>query len=211
MQDPIGDAVKQLSDGWLVAYPTETVWGIGADATSDEAIARLRRWKRRGDDAPFSILVPDLAALDALCCEVGEAARVLADAFWPGPVTLVVRCARDFAAGVRRSDGAVGVRCSAHPLAQALARRCDAEGTGPITSSSLNRSSAPPAASRAEAQRAVADGPDAPRLLEVEGAEAGGQGASTVVDVTAGKPVVLRWGTLPAAEVEPVLARVAAP
>jgi L-threonylcarbamoyladenylate synthase len=210
MQDPIGDAVKRLSDGLLVAYPTETVWGIGADATSEEAVARLRRWKGRGDESPFSVLVADFTALAALGCEVGEVACALTDAFWPGPLTLVLPCTRAFAPGVCRSDGAVGVRCSAHPLAQALARRCDLAGTGPITATSLNRRSEPAAANRAEAERAVVDGPDAPRLLDVQGAESGGKGASTVVDVTAREPVVLRWGLLPAAEVEPVLARIAA-
>ena len=119
MPDPIGDAVTRVHEGGLIAYPTETVWGIGADATSDAAIERLRQWKGRGDDAPISILVAGIADLEVLGFEVGEPAQKLAGAFWPGPLTLVIPCRRAFARGIAREDGSVGVRCSAHPLAGA--------------------------------------------------------------------------------------------
>ena len=207
MHDPIGDAVERVRAGALIAYPTETVWGIGADATSDGAIERLRGWKGRGDDAPISILVVGLAALASLGCEAGAAARKLADTFWPGPLTLVVRCRHRFAHGVCRADGALGVRCSAHPLAGALARRCDAAGVGPITSTSLNRTAAAPAATAAEARTLVGDDPDGPWIIDVAGAEAGGEAASTVVDTTGAVPRVLRWGALPATSLEPLLKR----
>lgn len=208
MQDPIGEAAKWVQAGEMVAYPTETVWGIGVDATSDAAIDRLRGWKGRGDDAPFSVLVAGMAAVAALGCELGAAAEKLADAFWPGPLTLVVPCGGSFARGVMRADGAVGLRCSAHPVAGALARRCEAEGIGPITSTSLNRSGASPATNAAEAREVVGDEPGGPRMLALEGAEAGGAEPSTVVDLTESPPRVLRWGALPAAAVEPLLRRI---
>ena len=211
MRDPIGDAVKRVGAGELIAYPTETVWGIGADATSDDAVDRLRSWKGRAEDSPLSILVADFADLAPLGCRAEGAARNLAEGFWPGPLMLVVPCSRGFASGVGRADGAVGVRCSAHPLAGALARRCDVEGTGPITATSFNRSGGPAAANRAEAVALVAGDPDGPQIVEVETAEAGGMRESTIVDLTQAVPRVLRWGAVPPEELEPVLARIASP
>jgi L-threonylcarbamoyladenylate synthase len=210
MHDPIGDAVKRVRSGKLIAYPTETVWGIGADATSAAAVDRLRSWKGRADDAPISILVASFADLASLGCRVEEAARKLADVFWPGPLMLVVPCSHSFAKGIGRADGAVGVRCSAHPLAGALARRCQAEGTGPITSTSFNRSGDPAASTRTEASSLVAGDLDAPQIIDVETAEAGGGQESTIVDLSDGPPRVLRWGAVPAEEIEPVLERIAA-
>jgi L-threonylcarbamoyladenylate synthase len=208
MRDPIGEAIRRVREGGMIAYPTETCWGIGADATSDAAVERLRQWKGRGDDAPISILVAGLADLEVLGFEVGDAAQKLAGAFWPGPVTLVIPCRRDFARGIARSDGAVGVRCSSHPLAGALARRCEAEGVGPITSTSLNRSQSPPALTVAEARSIAGDDPSGPQLIDVEGAETGGDAQSTVVDLCGEQPEVLRWGAVPAAELDPVLREV---
>jgi L-threonylcarbamoyladenylate synthase len=211
IEDPLGDAVRWVRDGGMLAYPTETVWGLGVDAASESALTRLAGWKVRSPGAPISILIAEPAALEGLGFAVGPAARRLAADFWPGPLTLVLRCRRQFARGVARSDGAVGVRCSAHPLAAALARRLASEGVGPLTSTSLNRSGAPPARNREEASAACRDGVDAPRLLAVEGAEAGGGCASTVVDLTGAAPRVLRWGVLPKPVLEPVLKEFSTP
>jgi L-threonylcarbamoyladenylate synthase len=202
--DPIGAAVRWLGAGGLVAYPTETVWGLAAAADSARGMERLRAWKRRGDDSPASILVDGVVAAEALGCELGPVARRLAAAHWPGPLTLVVACRRAFAAGVARADGAVGLRCSSHPLAAALARRALRDGVGPITATSLNRHGEPAARTRADAERLCA-GDAAPRLLGVDGAEAGGDAASTVVDVSRDRPEVLRWGAIPHDEIDAML------
>jgi len=209
--DPLGDAARWLSDGGLLAYPTETVWGLGADATSDAAIARLLRWKGRDESDPLAILVELATDLPRLGFEPGPEAKKLAALFWPGPLTLVLPCRGRFVAGVARADGAVGVRCSAHPLAAALARRLRADRVGPITATSLNRSGSPPARTRAEAEQDCGSEPEQPRLLDVKGAEAGGDAASTVVDLTAARPVVLRWGAVAAEQLSPVLAELAGP
>ena len=197
--DPIGAAVRWLGAGGLVAYPTETLWGLAAAADRAAGMERLRVWKGREADSPVSILVTGLAEAEALG-ELGPLARRLAGAHWPGPLTLVVPGRRGFAAGVARADGAVGLRCSSHPLAAALARRAGREGVGPITATSLNRHGEPPARTRADATGLCA-GLDAPRLLDVDGAEAGGDAASTVVDLAGERPRVLRWGAIPRDEV----------
>ena len=202
MSDPIGDAVRRVRDGGLVAFPTETVWGLGADARSDTALEALRRFKGRRDDAPISILVDCAEALVSLDFEVGACAERLVKEFWPGPLTLVLRCGSRFARGIARADGAVGVRCSAHPLASALARRLRAEGVGPMTATSLNESGAPEARTRAEALRVCGD---LVPLVEVEGAESGGDAPSTVVDLSGDLPRVLRAGAVPDTELLPFI------
>jgi L-threonylcarbamoyladenylate synthase len=205
LPDPLGEATRWVRRGGLLAYPTETVWGLGADAGSEAAVAQLLRWKGRRASDPLALLVGSLALAQELGFELGAAGRALAERFWPGPLTLVVRSRRSFAAGVARADGAVGLRCSSHPLAAALARRLLREGQAPLTATSLNRSGTPPARTRGEA-RALCDGAQSePRLLDVEGAEAGGEQASTVVDVTSGAPRVLRWGAVAEAELAPRL------
>jgi len=207
MSAEVRAAVEWVRAGGLVAYATETVWGLGADACSDAAVASLRRWKGRSDDAPLSVLVEAPDALAALGCEPREAAGRLAAAFWPGPLTLVVRCARAFAAGIARGDGAVGLRCSSHPVASAFASALARAGAGPVTATSLNHSGEPAAHDIAQA-RALCTGAGAPHLLD-DAPDAGSGRESTVVDLTGPQPVVLRWGALSRGALVPLLEEVA--
>lgn len=214
--DPLGEAVRWLRAGGLVAYPTETVWGLAADVRSAQGVERLERWKGRGQRQPISVLIENADAADALGFELGQQARRLADAFWPGPLTLIVPCsevlaeaAAPFAEGIARQDGAVGLRCSSHPLATALARRLTREGAAPITATSLNRSGEPAARSREAARALCGQGEGEPRMLDVE-AEAGGDDESTVVDTTGSKLEVLRWGALSKLALSPFLKEVIA-
>lgn len=226
-------AVARVRAGGLVAFPTETVWGLGADARSDAALERLRRWKGRAAEHPMAVLVAGPDALGPFGFALDGAARRLAAAFWPGPLTLVVPApAGAFAAGVARADGAVGLRCSPHPAAAALAAALARAGVGPLTATSLNRHGERPAGTRTEAA-ALCRGADAPLYLDValdldldldldaeaDGrpeAEAGGGNAagaasplpSTVIDCTGARPIVLRAGALAVAALERVLGRV---
>jgi L-threonylcarbamoyladenylate synthase len=209
MPDPIGDAARWLAAGGLVAYPTETVWGLGADARSGEATARLRRWKGRATDDPVAVLVQSAAAARAQGFELGRAAARLAEAFWPGPLTLVVPSRLSLAPGVARADGAVGLRCSSHPLVGALLRRLSRQGAPLVTATSLNRSGEPAAARAQQARALCGPGPDEPHLLDVPGAETGGDLASTVVDCCGGEPRVLRAGAIGEEELAPLLREIA--
>ena len=208
--DPIGDAVTWVRDGGLIAYPTETVWGLGVDASADSALERLRQWKGRDEGEPVSILIASPDLLAPLGFEVNAVTERLVQAFWPGPLTLVIHCRGRLARGVAREDGAVGVRCSAHPLAGAIARRLFDEGVGPITATSLNASGLSPASTREDAGALCGRGRDEPRMIEVEEAASGGDVASTVVDATRVRPEVLRWGAVPESKLEPVLRGLAA-
>ncbi len=207
--DVFDAAVARLRAGGLVAYPTETLYGVGVDARSEAAVEALRAWKGRAADQPLSVLVPDAAALESLGCALGRDARRLAAAFWPGPLTLVLDCAARLAAGV--ANGGLGVRCSPHPVARRLAERAAAAGVGPVTSTSLNRTGAPPARTRAEARALCASGPGgaaggAPWLLDAPGSPEPGGIASTVVDARGGRLRVLREGAVPEAALRAVLA-----
>jgi len=203
----IDAAVRHLADGGCLAYPTETVWGLAADAASPDAVSALQRVKGRGDDAPMAVLVSGAGRLEALGCEPSMPARRLVDALWPGPLTLVLACRGRFAAGVGRADGALGVRCSPHPRARALAAAAERAGLGPLTATSCNRSGEPAARELAEARAVCREGPP---LLDPAGHDAGGQPPSTVVDLTGERPRVLREGAIPAEVLEALLATGAA-
>ena len=185
----------RLAAGLLVAFPTETSWGLGASARQPRAIARLFAWKRRAPTAALSVLVGGLADVEALGCEVPPAAAELAAAHWPGPLTLVLRCRAALAPGVAARDGTVGLRCSPHPGARALLRAADAVGAGPVTATSFNRASAPPVQTRAAAFRLCAEDPEGPFLLAT-GPDAGNEAASTIVRVVGERLTVLRAGPI---------------
>ena len=206
-------AVAHLARDGFIAYPTETVWGLGACADRPLAIARLFAWKGRAEHQPLAVLVQSIEAAALLGCELDPNARRLAARFWPGPLMLVVRCRGRFAAGVARGDGALGIRCSPHPVARALSFRLAREGLGPLTSTSLNRSGDPPAGNLAQAELQLARGTpemeslDHPLLVAPSGYDAGASAPSTVVDCTQSIPEILREGALLRAVLEPVWSR----
>jgi len=208
MEIPLADAVEWIAQGGVLAYPTETVWGLGADARSVAAVGRLRAFKGRGDAAPISILVTGVGALAGLGFRLDAAAERLARDFWPGPLTLVLPCDGAFAPGIAREDGAIGVRCSPHAVASDLAARCERAGAGPLTATSCNASGAPPARTRDAARRVCGSDPHV-RVLAT-GEDAGGELPSTVVDVSGPRPRVLRWGALAEPALRPVLEELAA-
>ena len=201
-------AVAELRSGALLAYPTETLFGLGADGRCPTAVERLRHWKGREPERPLPILVEGSEALARLGVELSPLPRRLTEAFWPGPLMLVLPCDETFAPGVARRDGAVGFRCSAHPLAAALARRVAREGIGPLTATSLNRSGEPPARTRSEAARYCDGRPGSPILMDVPDAEACGGLPSSVLDLTGPEPRMLREGAITSAEIAEVLEEV---
>ena len=191
----MGDALATLRDDRLVAFPTETVWGLAALARSPRAMERLRRWKGRDAQQPVSVLVSGKAALDSLGIETTPLVARLIERFWPGPLTLVLPSAADWAPGVPRADGAVGVRCSPHPLAAELVSRAERAGLGPLTATSLNRSGEVPARHVEEA-RALCVGSADPALLEQPGLDASDGAPSSVLDLVAEPPRLLRTGAI---------------
>jgi L-threonylcarbamoyladenylate synthase len=185
----VAEAAQRLRRGEVVAYPTETVYGLGADALSIEAVERLRSLKGRDAEQGLSVLVSDLADLERWAADLPGRARRLARAFWPGPLTLVVPVPAGRLPAVGTALG-VGFRCSPHPTAAALAAAFGA----PLVSTSANRSGEAPARSAREVSRSFG-----PELAIAGGEDAGGAAASTVVAVDReGRLRVLREGPIPA-------------
>jgi L-threonylcarbamoyladenylate synthase len=194
--DAISTAVHSVSAGELVVLPTDTVYGLGADAFDAVAVADLLRAKGRGREFPVPVLVGSWSTLDGLVTAVDSRTRDLVEAFWPGGLTLVVRHAPSLNWDLGDAQGTVAVRMPLHPVAIELLER-----TGPMAVSSANRHGEPAATTAAEAQEQLGD--DVAVYLE-DGPVPGGI-ASTIVDVTAGRPRILRLGALGVEELREVV------
>ncbi|MDQ1459933.1 MAG: L-threonylcarbamoyladenylate synthase [Actinomycetota bacterium] len=187
---PIAEAVEVLRAGGLVGFPTETVYGLGADAANPAALQRLFAVKGRPTDHPVIVHVARAAQLDELGRDVPDVAHVLATACWPGPLTLVVRRRADrVAAAATGGRDTVGIRVPDHPVAIAL---LDAFGEG-IAAPSANRFGR---VSPTTAQHVRDDlGTDVDLVLDGGPSAVGVE--STIVDVTGERPVILRVGGIP--------------
>jgi L-threonylcarbamoyladenylate synthase len=179
--------VAALAGGGLVVFPTETVYGLGADAGSAPALERLVAVRGREPGKPILVLAADLAMVSAVAAEVPVAAERLAARFWPGPLTLVLPARPDLPALLTAGTGTIGVRVPGHPLARALAA-----GLGrPITAPSANPPGAEPPRAFAAAQAYFGTKVDA----YVDGGMLPG-GASTVAAVEGETVRVLRAGPI---------------
>lgn len=190
--DELSEAVDHLRRGGLLAYPTETVYGLGG-TTDAGPLGRLLALKGRASDRPVLLLVTGPDAVPGLVWT--DEARELAEVFWPGAVTLVLSDpGKVYPPGVRSPSGGVAVRRSAHPVAEALVR----EAGTPLTSTSANAPGAAPARAGDEAAAAAASlgaGPD--ELVVLDAGVLPASAASTVVDCTGAVPRVLREGAVP--------------
>ncbi|HEX5741203.1 MAG TPA: L-threonylcarbamoyladenylate synthase [Pilimelia sp.] len=191
-------AVEAVRLGELVVLPTDTVYGVGADAFSPEAVRRLLEAKGRGRDMPVPVLVGSRHTLEGLVYSLPAAARDLADAFWPGALTLVVSHAPTLTWDLGDTDGTVAVRMPMHPLALELLQR-----TGPLGVSSANTTGAPAANTAEEAYGQL--GASVRVYLEA-GSHAGGAVApSSIVDVSGDTPRLLRAGAVDLARLREVV------
>ncbi|TPG26197.1 L-threonylcarbamoyladenylate synthase [Mycolicibacterium hodleri] len=197
-QRPVGiaSAISALKGGRLVVMPTDTVYGVGADAFDGAAVAALLSAKGRGRDMPVPVLVGSWHTIDGLVYSVPESARQLIRAFWPGALSLVVQQAPSLQWDLGDALGTVMLRMPLHPVAIELLRE-----VGPMAVSSANISGRPAAVTAADARDQLGD------LVEVY-LEAGpsAQGtASTIVDLTGAQPRLLREGPVTAAAIADVL------
>jgi L-threonylcarbamoyladenylate synthase len=198
--DAIETAVQSVSAGELVVLPTDTVYGLGADAFNADAVAELLRAKGRGRDMPVPVLVGSWATIDGLVSFVEPRTRDMIEAFWPGGLTLVVRHAPSLDWDLGDVDGTVALRMPLHPVAIELLER-----TGPMAVSSANKSGQPPAQTAVEARDQLGD--DVAVYLE-DGPVAQGI-ASTIVDVTGAEPRIVRLGAVSADALREVVPEIA--
>ena len=189
-------AVDSIRRGELVVLPTDTVYGIGADAFQPDAIDALLATKGRGRDMPVPVLVGSWTTIDGLVLSVPRQARALIEAFWPGGLSLVLPHAPSLAWDLGHTRGTVMLRMPLHPVALELLR-----DVGPMAVSSANKSGFPPAGTAQEARDQL--GWEVGVYLD--GGPAAENIASTIVDLTGTDAVVLREGAVAVAEVSKAL------
>ncbi|MGO4444045.1 L-threonylcarbamoyladenylate synthase [Mycobacterium sp. 2YAF39] len=192
----IASAVSALKGGRLVVLPTDTVYGIGADAFDGEAVSSLLSAKGRGRDMPVPVLVGSWHTIEGLVYSVPPSARELIRAFWPGALSLVVHQAPSLRWDLGDANGTVMVRMPLHPVAIELLRV-----VGPMAVSSANISGRPAAVTAEDARGQLGD------LVEVylDAGPSEQQAASTIVDLTGDDPRVLRQGPVTVDAVAKVL------
>jgi L-threonylcarbamoyladenylate synthase len=137
-QAAIVAAARELEQGRLVAFPTETVYGLGADAENPAAVASIYAAKGRPQDHPVIVHVSPEARLDYWACDIPQQARALAQAFWPGPLTMILKRAPGIPDAVSGGQDTVGIRCPSHPVAIALLRAFKG-GQGGVAAPSANK------------------------------------------------------------------------
>ncbi|MEV7597447.1 L-threonylcarbamoyladenylate synthase [Kitasatospora sp. NPDC089797] len=181
------EAASAIRRGELVVLPTDTLYGVGADAFSPEAVGELLAAKGRGRNMPSPVLVGSPTTLHGLVTDFSEQAWELVDAFWPGGLTLVAKHQPSLRWDLGETRGTVAVRMPLHPVAIELLNT-----TGPLAVSSANKTGGPSPATCDEAQAQLGDAIS----VYLDGGNADHATASSIVDVTGKVPVLLRAGAI---------------
>jgi L-threonylcarbamoyladenylate synthase len=184
----IGAAAAALRAGDVIAFPTETLYGLGADALNPAAVEKVFQLKGRDARNPIPVLVSDCAMLSHLVTEIPPTAKRLMDRFWPGPLTLTLPARRDIPGALISSAGKIGVRVSSQAIATSLVKALG----HPLTATSANPSGKEAARTVAEARNYFAD------LIQifVDGGTLGSQTGSTVVDIIGDELRIIRAGDI---------------
>jgi L-threonylcarbamoyladenylate synthase len=187
--EKLAEAVRVLCEGGVVAFPTETFYGLGADARNETAVEKIFRIKGRNFRNPISVIVASDREVIPLVEEIPAAAQILMKTFWPGPLTLVFRASSSVLPRLTADTGKIGIRVSSHPLARLLAGGLG----GPLTATSANLSGGPECSSADAVIRALGELPGS----VIDGGETPGGKGSTILDVTVFPPRILREGAIP--------------
>jgi L-threonylcarbamoyladenylate synthase len=198
----IAEAAAALAAGEMVAFPTETVYGLGARADDDRAVAHIYRAKGRPADHPLIVHVADAAAARVFCDDWPELAQRLTSAFWPGPLTVIVPRRPGVATACAGGQPTIALRCPDHPVALALLRAAAALGVAGVAAPSANRFGR---LSPTQAGHVLAELGDEPGLRVLDGGACEVGIESTIVDCSRGRPVLLRPGRFTRQAIEAVL------
>ncbi len=204
----IEQAAAALQRGELVALPTETVYGLGADASNEAAIAKIFAAKGRPSDHPLIVHLASGVSLEAWADEVSAAAHKLAAQFWPGPLTLILKKSARVSSAVTGGQETVGLRCPAHPIAQALLAAFAKLGSGAVAAPSANRFGhvSPTTAQHVRDEFGAAVGRS---IMLLEGGACGVGIESTILDLSRSHlgypPVLLRPGAISREQIRDVL------
>jgi len=198
-QDPaaVERAVQTLAAGELLGLPTETVYGLAADALRDEAVAKIFKAKGRPADHPLIAHVASQAQVPLFASEVPAFAQRLMDAFWPGPLTLILPRLPGVATASAGGQASIGLRCPSHPVAQAVLQACAAARMPGLSAPSDNQFGRVSPTTARHVQGEFGDA-----LLILDGGECEVGIESTIVDCTRGAPVLLRPGQITRTQIE---------
>jgi L-threonylcarbamoyladenylate synthase len=180
-------ATAAVLRGELVVLPTDTVYGVGADAFNPAAVSTLLAAKGRGRDMPPPVLVGSVRAASALVADLGPFGDALIDEFWPGGLTLVCRAGPTLQWDLGDTKGTVAIRMPQDPIALELLKE-----TGPMAVTSANKTGSAPATTAADAQAQLGDAV----AVYLDGGPCDGSAASTIVDITGASPRLLRAGVI---------------
>lgn len=187
------EAARRIQAGELVGFPTETVYGLGADASSDKAVAGIFAAKGRPSDHPLIVHVADAAQVNDYAASVPPFAARLIKAFWPGPLTVILPRKPGVAAAAAGGQDSIGLRCPSHPVALAFLKACNTGVAGP----SANRFGRVSPTTAQHVRQEFGDS-----LLVLDGGPCDVGIESSIVDCTRGRPVLLRPGILTRAQLE---------
>jgi L-threonylcarbamoyladenylate synthase len=193
----ITEAVGMLQQGAVIAYPTETFYGLGVDAYNEEAVKKIFRIKGRNFNQPISVIIGSVDDLRDIIIDPPDISVRLMQEFWPGPLTLVFRASPSLSKLLTADTGKIGSRISSHPIAAAIAKML----RHPITATSANLSGAKECSSASEIIDCIGDKVD----LVIDGGPTTGFSGSTILDVSASPPVILREGAIPALQIQSFL------
>lgn len=193
----LAEASDVIGHGGIIVYPTETLYGIGADATNAAAVRNVYAVKKRKDDKPVLVIVHSEEMLRRIVASVPESAARLMKAFWPGPLTIVFRASEIIPEAVKQSAGTVGVRIPSNIFCLKLTERCGR----PLTSTSANISGEPVHRTIEQIQAALHQGVD----LYIDAGTLPESKPSTVVSVVHDPPKLLREGVIDFAELQKIL------
>ncbi|MFM2111597.1 MAG: hypothetical protein RLZZ271_257 [Pseudomonadota bacterium] len=196
----IHQAAQALARGELLGLPTETVYGLAADADNAQAVAKIFSTKGRPSDHPLIVHVAEAADAAHFASDIPAFAKSLMAAFWPGPLTLILPRRDGVAAAAAGGHATVGVRCPAHPAAHAVLRECQRLGVHGLAAPSANRFGR---VSPTTAEHVASEFAD---LLVLDGGPCAVGIESTIVDCTRGEPVILRPGMISREQIQRVCA-----
>ncbi len=196
-EDAIGAATDALTRGKLVVLPTDTVYGVAADAFDPAAVKRLLKAKGRGPSMPPPVLVSAAGTVDALATGITKEIRALLDRFWPGPLTVVAHQQPSLKWDLGETRGTVAVRMPDHELALRVLER-----TGPLAVSSANTTGNPAATTAERAEEMLGEAV----VVILDAGESPGTAGSTILDVTGAVPRLLRPGPVTLEQLNEVLA-----
>jgi len=195
--DTLHAVVQMIRKGGVIAFPTSTLYGLGADANNPRAVERIFDIKGRQPHRPLLVLIRDKTCVSELVKEIPPKAVVLMEAFWPGGITVVLRAGERISSRLTGNTGKIGVRVPKHPVAAAIVSQLE----GPLTGTSANLSGQGGCSDIACLEKQVSAQLDG---VVDAGPLQGGRG-STVIDVTVDPPCVLREGTISEHQIQSVL------